>query len=230
MIRIASFTLVSLSLLVACSGSQTAPIVPEKEAVAPPAVTAMPIVAPAPPPSVVATSEPAPPAVKPLPNRALDAVKWLKDLQDEKEIDDAQRGKVAINALSEEEFGLPSQLRRAMAAITSNSVDPSQSARIIAAALSEAPMAELVAKQCGKPTADVMKAAQKAKPAEQAKLVVKLCKLDSMFPGAELAKLDFTAVLLSAFVQKLLEADPKHGEAEIALARLAAHFHRSDAR
>lgn len=227
MIRIASFTLVSLSLLAACGGSPTVPIVPEKEAAVPSAAAAT---AAPPAPSVVATSEPAPPAVKPAPNRALDAPKWLKDLQDEKEIDDAQRGKMAINGLSEEEFGLPSPLRRAMAAITSSSVDPSQSAAIIAAALSEAPMAELVAKQCGKPTADVMKAAKKAKPAEQAKLVVKLCKLDSMFPGAELAKLDFTAVLLSAFVQKLLEADPKHGEAEIGLARMAANFHRSDAK
>ena len=140
------------------------------------------------------------------------------------------RGVQGYIAAFEEEPGLPPQLRKAMAAITSDSVDPSQRATIIAATLSEAPMADVLAKRCGKPAAEVLKAGKAAKPAERAKVVVKLCKLDSMFPGTELAKLDFTAVLLSGVVQSLLEADPKHGEAEIGLARLAANFHRSDAK
>lgn len=225
MIRIASIVLSSVVVLAACGGSAPAPVAPVAPDPAPAATDAA-VKAAAP------TSEPAPEAAtaKAGPDRAKDAPKWLKDLQDEKEIDDAQRGRLAINGLSEEEFGLPPQLRKAMAAITGNSVDPSQSATIIAVTLSEAPMSDVLAKRCGKPAKDVLNTVVKAKPAERTKLAVKLCKLDSMFPGAELGKLQVTAVLLSGVVQTLLEADPKHGEAEIGLARLAANFNRSDAK
>jgi hypothetical protein len=220
MSRIVSIMLLSLVMVSACGGSEPEPLAPAPSAAAVPESPVTPSSAAASVASTAAASESP---------RAKDATKWLKDLQDP-EIDLAQRGMVAANGLSEEQFGLPAQLRKGMEAISSQSVDPSQSARIIAATLGEAPMSELMTKQCGKPIADVMAAAQKVKPAEQAKLVVQQCKLDALIDGADLVKLSFTSVLLSAVVQKLLEADPAHSEAEIGLAKLIANHRRLDAK
>jgi hypothetical protein len=210
--RAVSIVLLSLVTVAACGGSTPAPEAP--------APSAQPAAAPS------ASSTAATPAESP---RAKDATKWLKDLQDP-EIDLAQRGKVATNGLSEEQFGLPAPLRKAMAAITSDAVDPSQRVMILAAMFREAPMSDEMAKQCGKPVVDVMDAAKKAKPAEQAKLVVKQCKLDALIDSADLAKLSYASVLLSAVVQKLLEADPKHASAELGLAKLTVNLDRLDAK
>lgn len=210
--RVASIVLLSLVTVAACGGST-----PPPEAPAPSA------------PSAAATSAPTAEATPAESPRAKDATKWLKDLQDP-EIDLAQRGRVATNGLSEEQFGLPAPLRKAMVAATAEAVDPSQHRMILAAAFDEAPASDLLAKQCGKPVVDVMKAAQKAKPAEQAKLVVQQCKLDGLIDSADLAKLNYTSVLLSAVVQKLLEADPKHASAELGLAKLIANLDRLDAK
>jgi hypothetical protein len=200
----------------ACGGSEPGPVAPVPSATAAPE---SPVAAPS-----AATTAPSASSESP---RAKDATKWLKDLQDP-EIDLAQRGMVAANGLSEEQFGLPAGLRRAMEAISSQSVDPSQSARIIAVTISEAPMSDVMSKQCGKPIVAVMDAAQKVKPAEQAKLVVQQCKLDALIDGADLAKLSYTSVLLSAVVQKLLEEDPEHSAAELGLAKLIANHRRLD--
>jgi len=210
--RIASIMVLSLVTVAACGGSTPPPEAPATSA-----------------PSAAVTSEPSTAATPAESPRAKDATKWLKDFQDA-ELDLAQRGRLATNGLSEEQFGLPAPLRKAMEAATGEAVDPSQHVMILAAMFREAPMSDEMAKLCGKPIVDVMAAAKKAKPAEQAKLVVQQCKLEAFIDSADLAKLSYASVLLSAVVQKLLSADPKHASAELGLAKLIANLDRLDAK
>src|SRR4051794_18728495 len=70
----------------------------------------------------------------------------------EPDVDAEQQGRLAMNGLSEPQFGLPASLRKAMEAVTGQSVDPSQLTTILMAGLSETKEAkDALAQRCGKP-------------------------------------------------------------------------------
>lgn len=215
--------LILLPILVsACGGATPAPEPPPVEQAAPlnsPA-NATPEDARSP-----ADATPAPPAETS--QREKDATKWLADMQSP-DVDVAQRGVLATNGLSEEQFELPPNLRKAMEAVTSNRIDASQVSAILNAVLQEAPMSEVAGKLCGKPVRQVLDSIAKAPVADQAKTVVDQCSLGSVVDTTDLDKMSAQAVLLSAIVQDMLRARGASA-AEIGLARLIAQLGRSDA-
>jgi len=210
---------VSGCLLSACGGSGPPPASPDPapaaKAETPPNPDSS---APAAEPDVAEPAED--PAAESTP-RAKDAAKWLHDMTTIEGIDLEQRGVLSLNGLSEEQFGLPAPLRKAMEVATSPGFDPSQQNRILVAGLEEgAP--DVVKELCGKPIDELMKEVIAAPEPTRAKLVIDQCKLAGVVDTANVPKDSFAYPLVSAVVQKLFRAEGGHSKAELELAKLIA--------
>ncbi len=206
------------ALVLCCAGCGSAP---PPAASAPPPTSAEPAPTPAP-----SAATPAPSAATPAPSAppstpgAKDAAKWVKDLEAHP-VDKRQQAELAANGLSGAEFKLPADLRRALAAISGESIDPEQRTRVVVSMLQDTQDgARIVQTLCGSPAKDVL---DNMAPANQpTPELIARCKLTGLVDDAP--QQHFAPVLLSAVLMKLLIEAGEGAPAELQLARLVVYI------
>jgi hypothetical protein len=178
----------------------------------------------APQPSNSASATTAAPAVES--ERAKTGAKYLKDITGEG-IGLGQQARLSANGLSEPIFELPADVRKGLAAITGEAVDPSQYARIVGAMFDGAlgPAAEKV---CHQPIQKVLNAMQGIDIADRSGFVIKTCGLESSFDATTAKKANPAYLLLSASVTQLLKDSGKSSAGDLGMAKLLANFGRAD--
>jgi hypothetical protein len=159
--------------------------------------------------------------------RAKTATKVLAAIK-EGAADDAQRGQLAASSFSEDTFGMPADLRRALQAVSGNQVDPSQSATIVAMALQQGDAADAVERMCGESSKSFFGKILKTPPPDRAKFSVDHCKLGSFVAGADLTKLNYTSILLAGAVTDLSKHSGQSSPDELAIAAAIVNLHRAD--
>jgi len=135
--------------------------------------------------------------------------------------DAEQKARIAAVGLGEADFGLPAGQLKALHAVSSNDVDPSQCSTILGLSLDETAK-PAVEKRCGSFDALKQKLA-KVPVSEKASLVATTCKIATSDSKA-LAKENAWAVLLSAVVADELASDPATSDDERTIALALAHL------
>jgi len=159
--------------------------------------------------------------------RAKTATKYIAAIK-EGAADDAHRGRLAANSFSEDAFDMPKSLKKALAAVSGNEVDPSQSATIVALALQEDDQADAIERMCGESSKSFFGKILKTPSADRAKFSVDHCKLQSLVKDQDLSKLNYTSILLAGAVTDLSKRSGHSSPDELAIAAAIVHLHRAD--
>jgi len=185
--------------------------------------------APAATPEHAAPAEPSSAATAAAPSpREQTARKYAEAVRDPN-VAAEHRGRLAMNGLSEAIFGLPADLRKAMEAVSGESVDPSQAATILMyGLLGSREASAALTRRCGKPFEAFADDLKKTPRPDRTRAVVSQCK-PAWVADKEVPVLHFAAVLTAIAVEDLLTTSGGGTPAEVELARDCAGADRADA-
>jgi hypothetical protein len=141
-----------------------------------------------------------------------------------------QRGRMAMSGLAEPRFGLPSELRKVLAATSPRgSFDDAQFASIVLNDLGRSEKLRKALKNaCGVALDEFKKELTATDKDQRASVVRTRCSTLSSIPNGELTVLHHAALVLSAVIENLLGQERWSSNYELRLARIVTLAYRSD--